>query len=119
MKKSLAVLGFLLCVGCAQIDVGTNLDQPKVDQIVKGQTTKAEVTKILGEPTEKEAGGGVEHWIYINRLTSASPKLAWIGVGYQGDVKEKRLTIVFDHNLVKDVSFSESVQPFVSTISLN
>lgn len=117
--KSLAICGLFLCIGCAQINVGMDLDKPSVDQIVRGQTTREEVTKILGQPTERAAAGGVEHWTYINRLTSASPKLAWVGLGYEGDVKEKTLTIVFDHNLVKDVSFSETVKPFVSMLSLN
>ncbi len=117
--KAFAILGFFLVIGCAQINVGTDLDKPKLDQIVKGKTTREEITKIFGQPGEKETEAGMERRIYVNRVTSASPGLAWIGLSYRGDVKEKRLVIVFDHDLVKDISFSEGVKPFVSTIGLN
>ena len=117
--KTFALLGFFLLIGCAQIIVGMDLDKPKADQIVRDKTTKEEITKIFGPPVEKEIEAGMERWIYVNRVTSASPKLAWIGLSYQGDVKEKRLVIVFDHDLVKDTSFSEEVKPFVSTVRIN
>ncbi len=110
---------FLLLIGCAHITVGTELDRNKTDQIVKGKTSKEEIEKIFGEPTEKITEAGLERWIYVNRITSASPRPDWLGLSYRGDTKEKTLAIIFEQDTVKDFSFSETSKPFVSSLGLH
>lgn len=116
--KILNLLGLLLLVGCAQIAVGVDFDKTKVDQIVKGRASKEEVVKIFGEPMEKGTEAGLERWVYVNRITSASPKPEWLGLSYRGDTKEKMLVVIFEQDTVKDFSFSETSRPFVSNLGL-
>ena len=119
MMKTFIFFGFFFLIGCAQITVGMNFDKDKVDQIVKGRTSKAEVVKIFGDPVEKEAEAGQERWIYVNRVTSAAPKPEWIRLSYRGEVKEKKLVILFDQDTVKDILFYETIRPFGSSLGLN
>ncbi len=114
-----AFFAVLFLVGCAHITVGTQLDKNKTDQIVKGKTSKEEIGKMFGEPTEKTTEAGLERWIYVNRITSASPRPDWLGVSYQGDTKEKTLAIIFEQDTVKDFSLSETSKPFVSSLGLH
>lgn len=110
---------FFLVVGCAHIIVGTQFDKTKLDQIVRGKTTKEEVAKTFGDPAEKGAEAGLERWVYINRVTSAAPSPEWLGLSYRGETKERMLAIIFDHEIVKDIAFSETTRPFVSSLGLN
>jgi len=119
MTKTFIFFGLFFLIGCAQITVGMDFDKTKVEQIVKGKSSKEEVVKILGEPVEKETEARVERWIYVNRVTSAAPKPEWIRLSYQGEVKEKKLVILFDQDTVKDVLFYETIKPFGSSLGLN
>ncbi len=116
MMKALTLIGFLFVFGCAQIAVGMDFDRTKLDRIVKGKTSKGEVVKILGEPTDKDTEAGLERWIYVHRVTSASPKPEWLGLSYRGDTKEKRLAIIFERDVVRDFLVSETTRPFVSSV---
>lgn len=119
MTKNLYFIWILLLVGCAQITVGKDFDQTKLDQVVKGKTSKEEVLRIFGEPMEKDAEMGIERWVYVSRVTSAAPKPEWLRISYRGNVQERRLLVVFDHGLVKDVVFSEASRPFGSSLGFN
>lgn len=122
MVKTLSVLVFSLItgvIGCAHIVVGTQFDKGKIDQIVKGKTTKDDVARTFGDPAEQETKAGLERWVYINRVTSAAPSPEWLGLSYRGDTKEKMLVVIFDQDIVKDVTFSQTTKPFVSSLGLN
>ncbi len=114
--KSFVWFTFFLLVGCARVMTGADLDNARLEQIVKGKTSKDEILKILGEPSEKATENGTERWIFVSRVTSASPRPEWLRLSYRGDVKDKRLTIIFDQNLVKDILVSESTRPFNSSV---
>ncbi len=122
MVKTLSVFGFFLItgvIGCAHIVVGTQFDEGKIDQIVKGKTTKDDVARTFGDPAEQETKAGLERWVYINRVTSVAPSPEWLGLSYRGDTKEKMLVVIFDQDIVKDVTFSQTTKPFVSSLGLN
>ena len=115
-KSSLAFLCVL--VGCAQITIGTDLDKSTIAHIVSGKTSEGEIRRIFGDPSETDRYNGLERWTYIHRVTSMSPKPRWVGLSYQGDIREKRLVIVFEEDHVKDFSYSETSKPFVSNLGL-
>lgn len=117
--KSFFVVLFVLASACARITVGKDFDQTELGQIAKGKTSREEVVKILGEPAEKTTEAGLERWIYIHRVTSATPGLQWLRLSYRGDVKERRLVIVFGGDTVQDVLFSEHSKPYVSSLGFN
>jgi len=122
MMKIFSVFGSFLIIGvigCAHIIVGTDFDKTKINQIAKGKTSKEEVAKIFGEPVEKGTEAGLERWVYINRVTSATPKPEWLGLSYRGDTRERMLVIIFGQDTVKDIMFSETTRPFASSLGLN
>lgn len=106
-------------LGCAQVTVGRSLERARLQELVKGKTSKEEVLKILGEPVERDLEGSVERWVYVNRVTSASPKPEWFRLSYAGSVREKKLLIVFDRGIVKDFSYTEGTRPFGSSLGFN
>ena len=119
MMKTLSFIGAFLLFGCAQVTVGRDFDTSKVGEIVKGKTSREEVLKLFGEPQEKDAQLGVERWIYVKRVTSAAPKSEWLRFAYRGDVQERKLLIIFDQGLVKDMVYSEASKPFGSSLGFN
>lgn len=120
MKPSIllagACLAVLTLIGCAskgneslrketELSIGTKLTE--------GQTTKAEVRKMLGSPLKTSfTDGGLEISTYeFDNVTSDAinyvPVLNWLGSSASGTKKE--LVILFDKaNVVQRYSMSES-----------
>lgn len=119
MMKTLSFVGAILLFGCAQVTVGRDFDTSKIGEIVKGKTSREEVLKLLGEPEAKDSQLGLERWVYVKRVTSAAPKPEWLRFGYRGEVQERKLLIIFDQGLVKDVAYSEASKPFGSSLGFN
>ena len=98
MKRAVQGLVFLVSIGlsaaalsgCA---VGTKITQQQISQIQRGKTTKAEITKLFGEPRSVMSHGGGQIWTY----DSADP----IGM-LSGASKSQSLMITFAGDRVKD-----------------
>jgi len=118
-KKILFILTVsLLFAACATTDVttfGKDFDKTKTDSIVKGQTTKQEIVQLLGEPHDKTLQeSGTELWVYlyqVTEITTKPPLTAFHSVKSEGTVKEKKLEISFDQDVVKNFVLSESTRP--------
>lgn len=66
--------------------------------IVRGRTTKAQVTERFGKPTAVSHYNGQETWTY--NLTQIDPLSVMVGAA-----KYRNLTVTFTGNIVKDYSY--------------
>ena len=92
-----AVVILALSVGCASS--GKRFDASKVPMIVAGETTKAEILALFGEPTH-----------YFNRNASGTGETWHWGYAYANPIKggSRALTIKFDNDdVVESHSFQE------------
>lgn len=121
MKKIAMVgLSFVVCgtlfTGCA-VKTGNDklqdvTQQSVADMIKNGTTTKADVRKALGEPTEVDfTDAGLEKWEYnharkVDKGINYVPVVNWFVKG-TNDTK-KTLVVLFDGDVVKNHSFSAS-----------
>jgi len=87
--------------------------QDMAKTIIKGKTTKAELSKVLGQPQSVDfTGAGDEKWLYRNissqaKLTNFIPIVGAISSGT--DDKTRTLVIIFDkQGVVKNYSYSIS-----------
>jgi len=83
--------------GCASS--GHELDQSKVAQIKRGETTKAQVREWLGKPEQIAVDdSGVETWTYIYVRASAQAQnfIPVVGIFDSGyDMQNQTTTVVF------------------------
>ena len=91
MKRLSYLLGifgiFLILGGCGT--TGRNFDASKVEKIINGSTTAAEVKQLLGEPFRKGMQNGKMVWIYeYNYYHSLGPDMS------------KDVFVTFDENNV-------------------
>ena len=70
-------------IGCGT--VGTNFDESRVNQIVKGATPQTEIRRMFGKPFRKGIENGRNIWIYEYNTYSAL-----------GTSSSKDLIVVFD-----------------------
>ena len=128
MKSIIAVLAAALLVGCAT--VGSNYDSNKVSQIIEGKTTKAEVIRLLGEPTMTgNSTGGLSgdgqfssYAVFSYGRSTARPEtfIPVVGVLVGGaDSETKSLTVFFDENDVVTSTTSSEMKSSVNTGLLN
>lgn len=116
MKKLAMVAVFVgLLTGCATSgnDSLRNHDERTVSSyITEGETTKAEVMEVFGSPFDTSfTDGGKEIWEYAFSDISADavayiPVVNWFGTSASGT--QKKLTIMFDDDVVQRYSMTES-----------
>lgn len=97
--KTFAIVALCAAVsGCATstIKQGVELKPEMIAQLKPGESTKADVRKIFGEPTDREIGQGqVERWTYMRvevtaragfgGVSSSSMKSSSIKMDFDGD----------------------------------
>ncbi len=104
-----ALLGLL--TGC--MSVGQKVDEAKVDQIKKGETTREQVVSLLGPPghTTRNADGEVT-FIYSFLRSTPSAQNFIPGVGLLAgstNAQQQLVTVVFrPDGIVKDFTVSSS-----------
>lgn len=112
MKKASLIgcfLAFLSVGACASVkDYGQTsvLDQGRLDRIVVGKSTMADVRRILGNPLKiQHYSKGVpikELWLYDARRYHTS-------LGFATDAVEEDVSVMFNwHNVVTDVKKTKS-----------
>ena len=85
----------LLIVACAGLTIGREFLSPSADMIRAGQTTKADLLRIFGEPTEVGLDTGDQTWTWL--------------YGRLNQQLRKQLTVRFDdRGVVKSYSFNSS-----------
>lgn len=102
-KVAIAVAVVALLAGCASVGnerLASEDEQTIAQKIEIGETTKADVTQMLGAPTSKMFDAkGQEQWMYMHSHASADavnfiPFAALFGTSTSGETKQ--LTVVFD-----------------------
>jgi outer membrane protein assembly factor BamE (lipoprotein component of BamABCDE complex) len=103
MRKSVWIIAILVIIsilGCSHT-LGAKIDAEKLAMIKKGETTKAQVLSILGQPYQKHLSDNIESFMYM--YYSASP-----GIGFgMGSSEHQSVSISFDEKgIVESVSSS-------------
>lgn len=116
MKKYLAVaLSLFILSGCGSSGnqvLRDETEQTVATKIKENVTTKAQIKQTFGSPNDTTfTDGGKEIWKYSLMNMSADavnfiPVVNWFGSSHSGTKKE--LTILFDGNVVKSYTMSES-----------
>ena len=108
------VISTLSFVGCTstgnqQIKNETNVTLDK--KIIRNQTTKSEIKKLFGSPTNVRSSNGKEIWQYDFQLISKSAVNYIPGIkllGTSSTETNKVMIINFDGNIVVDYSMDET-----------
>ena len=107
--KACTAMLLALSLGACATKLGRNFDDAYVQKIKPGETTKAEIREKLGRPPLRSRVGDEEIWTY-----AYYEGRGWLGymtnVAFSDEVdptlgKQKRLTIVFQGDSVKDSKF--------------
>ena len=98
MKTSIIMAGLVLLCGCAS--VGNNFDSRKIAEIKKGETTEADLVKMLGPPAQRgvnsESGVSLT-WVYSEARTKGETFIPIAGAFVGGArTKTKILSVVLD-----------------------
>ncbi|HMO04381.1 MAG TPA: hypothetical protein PKC67_12915 [Kiritimatiellia bacterium] len=120
-KRAGIAAGLMLCAvfmtGCAipsASKFGNDFDHTKQEAIVKGKTTKQELIGLLGQPQDKTLDSGAkEKWIYVYAESNVRVN-PWNNAA-TGDVRTKKLEVMFDDEVVANFVYSDSTVPAEST----
>jgi len=94
LRISLPIL-FLLAAACAALTVGREFPSPSADMIRIGQTSKADLLRVFGEPTEVGLDDGDQAWTWLH--------------GQFSPERRKQLTVRFnDRGAVKSYTFNSN-----------
>ncbi|MEW5895642.1 MAG: outer membrane protein assembly factor BamE [Candidatus Omnitrophota bacterium] len=115
MKKVVLLLLFLSLIGCGSLNYNINsgnslLSKNNLEKIEKGGTTKKEVLALLGEPMMKTQSGVLgEMWTYSKSTQHHYSKNFWqyCFIGKQVSIETISVCIIFDGDIVKDITISE------------
>lgn len=116
MKKlAMVAICAALLTGCATSGNDSLRDHNEnsvSSYITEGETTKSEVMEVFGSPFDTSfTDGGKEIWEYAFSDISADavayiPVVNWFGTSSSGT--QKKLTIMFDEEIVQRYSMTES-----------
>ena len=107
MKKILCILtAVALLSGCAS--VGRKLDQSKVDQIKKGETTRDQVIQLIGSPDQiTRTGDGVVvfQYMYVRASANGASYIPIVGAFAGGvNTQSQMVMVTFNtSNIVSDI----------------
>lgn len=114
MTKKLCIIVLLaVLAGCATavITKGVDFNDTRADEIVKGKTTKAEISRMFGAPFQKSVTDSTETWVYSYTKSSAEGSSVLNITTVKGDILEKNLTVEFDRSdVVKTFSYISSAK---------
>ncbi len=106
---------FCFCIsGCTTTNnfvQGRDFNAERREQIVKGQSTKADILSLYGDPTDKGIDNKEnEYWIYLY-VESHNEFNIWTNSS-RGNKRTKKLIIIFDHkDIVQNFIYSNSDNP--------
>jgi outer membrane protein assembly factor BamE (lipoprotein component of BamABCDE complex) len=106
--KSMITLGLLaiMIMGCTTI--GRKLDTAQIDKIKKGETTREQVTQLIGAPDSMSPtadGGAVFMYMHMQVKPKAASFIPIVGLAAGGaDMKNQQVMVTFGPDgIVKDV----------------
>ncbi|WP_099350976.1 hypothetical protein [Erwinia amylovora] len=118
MKAKVAgsLLTIIVLSGCASTagnqSIKNETQQSIASKIIKGRTTKQDISREFGDPTRKTTvDTNQDMWFYsiMNSNMSAMSYIPIVGIFSNGtDMKSKALTVTFQGDKVANWTFSES-----------
>lgn len=111
-----SLLTIIVLSGCASTagnqSIKNETQQSIASKIIKGRTTKQDISREFGDPTRKTTvDTNQDLWFYsiMNSNMSAMSYIPIVGIFSNGtDMKSKALTITFQGDKVANWTFSES-----------
>lgn len=111
-----SLLTIIVLSGCASTagnqSIKNETQQSIESKIIKGRTTKQDISREFGDPTRKTTvDTNQDMWFYsiMNSNMSAMSYIPIVGIFSNGtDMKSKALTITFQGDKVANWTFSES-----------
>ncbi|WP_337029424.1 hypothetical protein [Pantoea agglomerans] len=111
-----SLLTIIVLSGCASTagnqSIKNETQQSIASKIIKGRTTKQDISREFGDPTRKTTvDTNQDMWFYsiMNSNMSAMSYIPIVGIFSNGtDMKSKALTITFQGDKVANWTFSES-----------
>lgn len=100
-----AIAGGIASDTAAGATKGTNFDEKRVQEIVKGKTTEMQLVEMFGNPDQTGMSGDGKNLMWKRQDAASSG--GWFG-GYKMDVKMKMLMVQLDRKgIVKDFTFNQ------------
>ena len=117
MNRWFSILGVMLvlvlsgCAATSNYNGGIDFDETKKEQIIKGQSSKADILNLYGQPIDKGIDEKYnEFWVYLYNETQGKFNL-WTNHS-DGSTRVKKLLIIFDQkDIVQNYVYSDSTSP--------
>ena len=122
MKNGIAALLISVATlsGCAtsNYSVGTDFSVEKASEIVKGETTTAQLVSLLGEPYSKHVLSETqEKWMYFYSAGTAKAQSYIVSTDVKMTGTQKTLDVLIEDGIVVNYTLSQNNNP--GTMSVN
>ena len=108
LLQCLFATAMIFFAGCAS--VGNNFDDSKASQIIKGQTSEADLIQMFGQPQSRSMnseGQTILNWMYSQSAVRGESFIPYVGAFVGGmNTKEKSLNVTLQNDRV--VSYSST-----------
>ena len=105
---------FFVLSGCAtsSYSTGRDFDSSSVNQIIKGETTKADLLQMLGQPFSKTViSENEEKWIYMYSSGTAKAQSYFFTMKVESTGQQKMLDILLRDGIVTNYTYNEGPMP--------
>jgi|LGVF01.1.fsa_nt_gb outer membrane protein assembly factor BamE (lipoprotein component of BamABCDE complex) len=105
---------FVVLSGCAtsSYSTGRDFDSSSVNQIIKGETTKADLLQMLGQPFSKTViSENEEKWIYMYSSGTAKAQSYFFTMKVESTGQQKMLDILLRDGIVTNYTYNEGPMP--------
>lgn len=109
--KLLLIISLMFLFGCATVNMnrGNEFNDTNRTQLIKSQTTSAQVLTLFGEPMSKSYTADGETWKYFYQKIISKAQSFMVTTA-KVDTEIKSLDIVFVNGIVTDYTYT--FQPF-------
>ena len=105
---------FVVLSGCAtsSYSTGRDFDSSSVNQIIKGETAKADLLQMLGQPFSKTViSENEEKWIYMYSSGTAKAQSYFFTMKVESTGQQKMLDILLCDGIVTNYTYNEGPMP--------
>tara|TARA_Y100001934_G_C12278865_1_gene738839 strand:- start:745 stop:1113 length:369 start_codon:yes stop_codon:yes gene_type:complete len=122
MKNGIAALLISVATlsGCAtsNYSVGTDFSVEKASEIVKGETTTAQLVSLLGEPYSKHVLSETqEKWMYFYSAGTAKAQSYIVTMDVKTTGTQKTLDVLIEDGIVVNYTLSQNNNPGTVTVN--
>ena len=105
---------FVVLSGCAtsSYSTGRDFNSSSVNQIIKGETTRADLLQMLGQPFSKTVmSENEEKWIYMYSSGTAKAQSYVFTMKVESTGRQKMLDILLRDGIVTNYTYNEGPMP--------